>query len=216
MISGYRCFLGEGGRGGFLGGRGGVEDGAVPLCGHHGPRTAVFAGYHVAALCGQHCQLEGVQLHTSTQTQTDRRPRALKRFHFCSNAWRGLMQGDGWRLTVMSLPLLHRPTCCVVHVCHHDTCAAAPDLLLNWGCDEAIRSVVTRCSHTLSCLTYVSASLLFSRSVAFYSSGSQICHVDSQSCEAHILTGCSVSAVRPHREALGMFGFTFFPLFCLF
>lgn len=52
---------------------------------------------------------------------------------------------------------------------------------------------MTQCSHTLSCLSSISASLLFSRSVAFYSSGSQIFHVDNQSCEAHIPTGCSLS-----------------------
>lgn len=63
------CCPGEDGRGGLVGGRGGVEDGAVPLSGHHGPRIALSAGRHLAALSGQHCQLEGVQLHTGTQTQ---------------------------------------------------------------------------------------------------------------------------------------------------
>ena len=60
---------GEGWCGGLMGGRGGVEDGAVPLCGHHGPRAALPAGCHLAALSGQHPQLEGVHLHTGTHTQ---------------------------------------------------------------------------------------------------------------------------------------------------
>lgn len=90
---------------------------------------------------------------------------------------------------------------------HDDTCTAAPDFLLNRGCDKTIRSVVTH--RTLSCLTSISATLLFSRSVAFYSSAFQICHVDRQSCEDHIPSGCGLSAVRRHREALGMIGFIF-------
>lgn len=80
------CVPGDGGLGGFLGGQGGMEDGAVPLCGHHRPWSAVSAGHHLAAFCGQHCQLEGVQLHTSTQTHVDRWPYALKRLHFTSSA----------------------------------------------------------------------------------------------------------------------------------
>ena len=48
----------------------GVEDGAVHLGGHHGPRVALSAGCHFAALSGQHCQLEGVQLHTGTHTHS--------------------------------------------------------------------------------------------------------------------------------------------------
>lgn len=53
-----------------MGRRGGVEDGAVPLGGHHGPRIALSAGCHLAALSGQHCQLEGVQLHSGTHKHT--------------------------------------------------------------------------------------------------------------------------------------------------
>lgn len=45
---------------------GGVEDGAVHLCGHHGHWAAVSSGHHLTAFSGQHCQLEGVQLHTGT------------------------------------------------------------------------------------------------------------------------------------------------------
>lgn len=72
-----------------------MEDGAVSLCGHHGPWTAVFAGHHITAICGQHCQLERVQLHTSTQTHADRRSCALKRFHFSSNARRAVRINTG-------------------------------------------------------------------------------------------------------------------------
>lgn len=48
----------------------GVEDGALPLGGHHGPRAALSAGRDLAALGGQRRQLEGVQLHTGTHMQT--------------------------------------------------------------------------------------------------------------------------------------------------
>lgn len=48
----------------------GVEDGALPLGGHHGPRAALSAGRDLAALGGQRRQLEGVQLHTGTHTHT--------------------------------------------------------------------------------------------------------------------------------------------------
>lgn len=57
-------FAGEKWRGGLVGGRGRVEDGAVPVGGHHGPRAAVPAGRYLAAFSGRHHQLEGVQLHT--------------------------------------------------------------------------------------------------------------------------------------------------------
>lgn len=49
----------------------GVEDGALPLGGHHGPRAALSAGRDLAALGGQRRQLEGVQLHTGTHTHAD-------------------------------------------------------------------------------------------------------------------------------------------------
>lgn len=161
------CVPGEGGRGGFLGGQGGVEDGAVPVCGHHCAWSAVSAGHHLAALCGQHCQLEGVQLRTSTQTHADRRPCALKSFHFMWNARRAASINPGRSpeidgdvtSTSSQADVLCSPCVCVCVSCaftHADTCAAAPDVLLNWDCDKAIRSVVTQCSHTHFCLTSIS------------------------------------------------------------
>lgn len=48
--------------------RGGVEDGAVRLCRHHGARAALAVGRHLAAVGGQHPQLEGVHLHPGAGT----------------------------------------------------------------------------------------------------------------------------------------------------
>lgn len=65
----------------------------------------------------------------------------------CSAGGKHESTTTAWRLTGMSLQIPRRR---VVHVCVY--CAAAPDVLLNWDCDKDIRSVVTRCSHTLCVL----------------------------------------------------------------
>ena len=62
----------------------GVEDGAVHLSGHHGPWVALSAGCHFAALSGQQCQLEGVQLHTGTHTHTHNRGSDVLKNEFLS------------------------------------------------------------------------------------------------------------------------------------
>lgn len=66
--------LGQSRRGGLVERRGGVEDGAVPLCRHHGARAALAVGRHLAALGGQHPQLEGVHLHPGAHTAPTLQP----------------------------------------------------------------------------------------------------------------------------------------------